>query len=146
MGTICDRSSALYQARLRRTMKGRASCRTADRRNFTRAAARCHITQPALSRQVSEVERTLGTQLFERQTRRVSVTPSGRLFVREARRALEQSQRAASLVRALTARENRPVGLESPFWPISLALNGCFSRHATRFETSALRIGSESCL
>lgn len=31
MGTICDRSSTLYQARLRRAMKGRASCRTADR-------------------------------------------------------------------------------------------------------------------
>ena len=66
----------------------------AEERNFSRAANRCNIAQPALSRRVKEVEEALGTKLFERQTRSVSVTAAGKVFVREARRALEQSRRA----------------------------------------------------
>lgn len=81
----------------------------AEERNFTRAAARCHITQPALSRQVSELEQELGTKLFERGTRKVAVTPSGHIFVREARRALEHSARTVSFVQAFSARNVRPV-------------------------------------
>lgn len=64
----------------------------AEERSFTRAANRCNVTQPALSRRVQEVEEALGIRLFERQTRRVTVTPAGKLFVREARRALEQKR------------------------------------------------------
>jgi len=73
----------------------------AEERNFTRAAMRCHISQPALSRRVSEVESVLGARLFERRTRSVSITKAGHLFIREARRTLEQGQRTVSLVRLL---------------------------------------------
>ena len=79
----------------------------AEERNFSRAAARCNISQPALSRRVQEVEEELGTRLFERQTRRVIVTPAGRLFVREAQRTLEQSHRTVSLVEAFAKRQDR---------------------------------------
>lgn len=81
----------------------------AEELNFSRAAIRCNITQSALSRRVQEVEETLGTKLFERGTRRVRVTPAGRLFVREARRALEQSRRTVSLVRAMAHRQTTPI-------------------------------------
>jgi hypothetical protein len=47
----------------------------AEERNFTRAALRCHVTQPALSRQIAVVEATLGAKLFERRTRSVIVHP-----------------------------------------------------------------------
>jgi DNA-binding transcriptional LysR family regulator len=83
----------------------------AEERNFTRAAARCHVSQPVLSRQVKEVEVALGTPLFERQTRNVNITKAGRLFVREARRTLEQGHRAVSLVRALAKREERSLSI-----------------------------------
>ena len=87
----------------------------AEERNFTRAAQRCHVTQPALSRQVAVVEATLGAKLFERRTRNVSVTKAGHLFIREARRALEQSRRAFSLVQAFAKQQDRPlaIGLSS---------------------------------
>ncbi len=92
----------------------------AEERNFTRAALRCHVTQPALSRQVAAVEATLGSNLFERRTRSVSVTKAGHLFIREARRALEQSRRAVSLMQAFAKQQERPlvIGL-SPLadWP-----------------------------
>jgi len=81
----------------------------AEERNFTRAALRCHVTQPALSRQVATVGATLGAKLFERRTRSVSVTKAGHLFIREARRALEQSHRAVSLVQAFAKQQARPL-------------------------------------
>ncbi len=83
----------------------------AEERNFTRAAMRCNISQPALSRRVSEVESALGTKLFERRTRSVRITRAGHLFVREARRTLEQSRRAVSLVRAFVKSHEAPVSL-----------------------------------
>jgi len=87
----------------------------AEEQNFTRADLRCHVTQPALSRQVAVVEATLGAKLFERRTRSVSVTKVGHLFIREARRALEQSRRAVALVQAFAKQQERPlaIGLSS---------------------------------
>ncbi|HVJ05633.1 MAG TPA: LysR family transcriptional regulator [Candidatus Saccharimonadales bacterium] len=81
----------------------------AEERNFTRAALRCHVTQPALSRQVADVEATLGAKLFERHTRSVSITKAGHLFIREAHRTLEQSRRAVSLVQAFAKQQERPL-------------------------------------
>lgn len=83
----------------------------AEERNFTRAAARCNISQPALSKRVREIESALGTRLFERHTRNVSVTQAGRVFVRQAQQTLEQGHRTVSLVHAIATREQRPVTL-----------------------------------
>lgn len=52
--------------------------------NITRAAEVLHITQPTLSRQLSELEAELGTQLFERGRRKISLTESGALLRRRA--------------------------------------------------------------
>ena len=73
----------------------------AEERSFTRAAERCRVAQPSLSRQIHEMERTLGTRLFDRQPRDVRITAAGELFAKEAARTLEHGRRAVSLVRAL---------------------------------------------
>ncbi len=60
----------------------------ADTLGFHRAAARCHVSQPALSEQISQIEGVLGVRLFERDRRRVLVTAAGEAIVARARRVL----------------------------------------------------------
>ncbi len=60
----------------------------AEHRSFRKAAAACHVSQPALSAQIAQLERDLGVQLFERDRRRVLITPVGEEVVGRARAAL----------------------------------------------------------
>ena len=60
----------------------------ADEKFFGRAADSCHVSQPALSRQVKQVEETLGVPLFERTSKGAIPTPAGREFVDGARTLL----------------------------------------------------------
>ncbi len=61
----------------------------AEELNFSRAAERLGISQPPLSRAIRQMERRLGVQLFERDTRAVTMTAAGRAMLEEAPRALE---------------------------------------------------------
>jgi DNA-binding transcriptional LysR family regulator len=63
----------------------------AEEGGFTAAAARLHMAQPPLSRQIRDLERRLGTQLFER--RPVRLTPAGGVFVKGARPILAHAER-----------------------------------------------------
>ncbi|RMF08864.1 MAG: LysR family transcriptional regulator [Alphaproteobacteria bacterium] len=60
--------------------------------HFGRAAELCSVTQPALSMQIQELERSLGLDLVERSRGRVSLTPEGREVVRRARRILNSAR------------------------------------------------------
>lgn len=60
----------------------------AEHGNFTRAAEELHISQPTLSQQVRQLERTLGVQLLDRTGRTVRPTDAGEAYLHHARRAL----------------------------------------------------------
>ena len=77
----------------------RAFVMVADCGNFTRAAERLFITQPALSRTIRQLETVAGVQLLERSTRHVTLTPSGQEFLVDARTALASVQHALNKVR-----------------------------------------------
>jgi LysR family hydrogen peroxide-inducible transcriptional activator len=62
----------------------------AEHRHFGRAARACHISQSTLSGQLRKMEQHLGVTLFERNNRRVSITPLGEKILIHARQALEQ--------------------------------------------------------
>src|SRR5579863_3016446 len=70
----------------------------ADELSFSRAATRCHVSQPSLSSQLAQVEEALGVRIFERGRKPVIVTAVGREVVERARRALraaDEVQQAA---------------------------------------------------
>lgn len=56
--------------------------------NFTRAAERCNVSQPPLTRAIRELEQEVGARLFDRDTHRVALTPAGEGLVTDARKAL----------------------------------------------------------
>lgn len=60
----------------------------ADELSFRAAAARCHVSQPALSAQLAQLEEALGVRLFERDRKRVLVTSAGRELLERVRRLL----------------------------------------------------------
>jgi DNA-binding transcriptional LysR family regulator len=67
----------------------------ADEMNFTRAASRLHISQPPLTRQIQQLEASLGVTLFDRTTRGVNLTPAGTVFLEEARKIVDLADQAA---------------------------------------------------
>lgn len=73
----------------------------ADERSFTRAAAREHIAQPALSQQIRRLEDELGLPIAERTTRSVVLTDAGELLVARARRVLAELDAAHEEIQAL---------------------------------------------
>jgi DNA-binding transcriptional LysR family regulator len=60
----------------------------ADEGGFRQAAARLHVAQPALSRQVQAMEAELGLLLLDRSSRRVALTPAGAAYLRATRAVL----------------------------------------------------------
>ncbi len=65
----------------------------AEHKNFGRAARALHLSQPALSRTVQELEASLGKRLFERSIDGTHLTDDGELFVEQARKLLEAAER-----------------------------------------------------
>jgi LysR family hydrogen peroxide-inducible transcriptional activator len=57
----------------------------ADTLNFRKAAERCNVSQPSLSAQLAQLEDAIGVRLFERDRRRVIVTPRGGEVIARAR-------------------------------------------------------------
>jgi DNA-binding transcriptional LysR family regulator len=74
---------------------------TAQLEHFGRAAARLSIVQPALSKQIRELEAEIGTALFERLPRGVRLTAAGRTFLTAATRLLQDVDGAIDQARAV---------------------------------------------
>ena len=75
----------------------------AEEGSFVGAAARLHVAQPALSKQIRDLEIELGTVLLARGARGVSLTAAGRAFLIEARETLDGAHRAVASARGAAA-------------------------------------------
>ncbi|MDJ0389135.1 LysR substrate-binding domain-containing protein [Roseomonas sp. E05] len=71
----------------------------ADLGHFGRAAERCGVSQAGLSEQVRKLEALLGVALFERTTRRITVTPAGEALLRQAREVLGSARTLLEMAR-----------------------------------------------
>jgi DNA-binding transcriptional LysR family regulator len=96
----------------------------ADERHFTRAAAREHIAQPALSQQIRKLEDEVGMALVERSTRRVAITPAGELLIARARRMLAELEAAREELQSLRGLRTGHVGVGAmhTMGPIDISL------------------------
>lgn len=78
----------------------------AEELNFTRAAARLHIAQQALSARIKQLEQTVGVSLLRRTTRTVELTSAGAAFLAEARSILAALEHSARAARRIDANES----------------------------------------
>lgn len=77
----------------------------AEAQNFTRASRRLRVAQPALGRQVHDLEDELGVKLLVRSPRGATLTPAGEAFVAEAKAVLQRAEDAVRVARAFAEGE-----------------------------------------
>lgn len=75
--------------------------RLAETLHFTRASEQVFIAQPALSRQIKELERSVGAELFKRDKRNVSLTKAGVYFNRAAQQTIDHLEYAMNRARQI---------------------------------------------
>lgn len=73
--------------------------------NVSRAALKLHVSQPALSEQIRDLEDDIGVQLLERTAKSVRLTKAGRAFLDEARAVLQRADEAVTKARSIAAAE-----------------------------------------
>ncbi len=77
----------------------------AEMENVSRAALKLHVSQPALSRQIRDLEDELGFSLLERTAKSVRLTDAGRAFLENARALLQNADEAVTKARAVASAE-----------------------------------------
>jgi DNA-binding transcriptional LysR family regulator len=88
--------------------------------SFRRAARRLYLSQPALSKQIGDLEEELGLRLFDRNSRRVALTEIGRVFLVGARRALVSVEKAIAQAKEAAAGDRGRLSIGT-IAPITLA-------------------------
>src|SRR5262252_5778937 len=73
----------------------------AEEQSVTRAAARLHVSQPPLSRQIRDLEDELDVALFDHGAKSVRLTEAGKVFLSEARAILRRAGEAVETVKAV---------------------------------------------
>src|SRR5512136_808556 len=77
----------------------------AENLNFTRAAAKLHLAQPSLTRQIHNLEEEIGVRLLTRSKNQVALTEEGRSFLVDARRILALSAESILAVQRISRGE-----------------------------------------
>jgi LysR family transcriptional regulator, benzoate and cis,cis-muconate-responsive activator of ben and cat genes len=91
----------------------------AEMENVSRAALKLHVSQPALSRQIRDLEDELGFSLLERTAKSVRLTDAGRAFLDNARALLQHADEAVKKARAVASAE--PTELHVGYSPTPVA-------------------------
>src|SRR5712691_9374185 len=87
--------------------------------NVSRAALKLHVSQPALSRQIRDLEDEIGFSLLERTAKSVRLTDAGRAFLDNARALLQNADEAVTKARAVAGAE--PTELHVGYSPTPVA-------------------------
>ncbi|MDT7566899.1 MAG: hypothetical protein QOG76_5523 [Pseudonocardiales bacterium] len=108
--------------------------------SFTAAARATRIVQSALSTSIRNLERELGTALFERTTRRVTVSEAGQAFLPRARRVVAESTAAVEAVRAVAGLHRGRVAIGMIQWLGPVDLPAELSRFHRRYPEIQINV------
>lgn len=108
--------------------------------HFRRAAEALAVAQPALSRQIAQLEKSLGAQLFVRSRRRVELTPAGRAFAERIEPVLKSLSAASRELRALTEGESGHVRVAFTGLAMATVLPGILREFNQRFPGIRLEL------
>ncbi|HSC09369.1 MAG TPA: LysR substrate-binding domain-containing protein [Rhodanobacteraceae bacterium] len=115
--------------------------------NFARAAETLHLTQPAISMQIRQLEGVVGLPLFERVGKRLALTPAGELFRHHAARVLGELQDAEQALQSMKGLRSGQanVGLVSTAKYFAPKLLAQFARHHPQVDIQFL-VGNRETL
>src|SRR3990172_1581331 len=115
-------------------------------RNYTRAAEEVFLTQPAVSRQVRQLEEELGVRLFEQIGKSLHLTDAGETLAVEAEKLLGAMERTAEAVRFHRSAERGSVRIGASTTPGFYLLPDLLGRFHRRFPKVALHYTVENSL
>lgn len=117
--------------------------------SFSKAAEVLNLTQPALTRKIKKIEGNLSTCLFERTTRKVSLTPAGKLLLPEAKSLLSSLDAAIINISDLTSNLHDTVTLSCIPTAVFYFLPRAIVQFNQRYPNIKVRIyeqGIETCM
>ena len=108
--------------------------------NFSKAAEKLHVAQPALSTQIADLEREIGTALFFRNTRTVQLTAAGKMFLAEARSILAATDAARDKAMRTSRGEMGELSIGFFAAPTMLFLPGLIRRYRALYPDVTIRM------
>jgi len=131
------------------TRQAKAFVALAEHKNFTRAAQQCHLSQSAFSTLIRTLEDAISIRLFDRDTRKVELTPEGRLFLEGASRLLDDLRNALDNLGEHAARRRGRAALAALPSLAAGWLPGVLAQFRSRYPGIELDVAdelSESCV
>ncbi|WP_141439911.1 LysR family transcriptional regulator [Vreelandella titanicae] len=116
----------------------------ADLGSFTEAAEKLHLSQPSLSQLVRQLEETLGVRLFERTTRRVSLSAAGQAFLPVAERVLLRLERGMQNMRAFAKGQQGQISFAALLTVGGSLIPAAMAEFQKRYPTIGLEYLEES--
>src|SRR5579871_5823305 len=104
---LCEIHASYYKLLTMDFDQIQAFLRIVEEKSFSRAADKLYRTQPALSKQVRQLETELGQRLLSRQGKQIEPTPAGRIFIEHARKIVDTRTEALEALKRL---RDRPRG------------------------------------
>ncbi len=112
----------------------------ADEGNLTRAGERLNLTQSALSHQLLDIEERLGTPLFHRVTRRMTLTEAGERVLESARRILDDLSRTEEDLRLYASNRRGVIRLTTECYTVYHWLPTVMKQFGERYPGIEIRI------
>lgn len=112
----------------------------AETLNFTRAAERCNVSQPALTKAVKRLEQELGAPIFSREGKRIRLSAFGRSILPTLRQMQDQAERAKSIAQDYRLLDKVPIRLGVLGTIGSVRMARCLAAFQSSFEAVEIEV------